>query len=152
MPYVSSNYSSNPNARLGTWVCTRTSHLGPYEVAPVEHSHSPDFCGQCVSYVVQVCPTLPARTIDWKRGALVKGNAAIVPGTVIATFDAPEDTTKTPVYRGHAAIYVRQTAAGIEVYDQFVSGATPSPVSLRTIYWNGGSYISNNANNFYVVE
>ncbi|WP_422865666.1 BPSL0067 family protein, partial [Endosaccharibacter trunci] len=42
--------------------------------------------GQCVAFIegVMLIPTTPA----WHRGATVKGNTSIAPGTVIAVFDA----------------------------------------------------------------
>src|ERR1700760_2325896 len=43
--------------------------------------------GQCVAYV-ELAANAP-HTAEWKRGTLVKGaDANILPGTVIATFDA----------------------------------------------------------------
>ena len=48
----------------------------------------------------------------------------------------------------HAAIFLYETADGIRVFDQW-SGHAPSE---RTIRWNGGSNLSNNADAYYVVE
>jgi hypothetical protein len=103
-----------------------------------------DLCGQCVSYVKKVCPTLPA-TSGWKKGALVKNNPKILTGTIIATFNAAGK------YEGHAAVYVNQSPAGINVYDQWVTPPTPKAVGPRLLRW-GAHGNSNNGDNFYVVE
>ena len=145
MAYVSSNYKNNPNAPVGQWVCTRTSALGPYTTTPPsDKTHSPNFCGQCVSFVTTVCPTLQVNTALWKKGALVKGNADILPGTAIATFNEHGH------YSGHAAIYDGQDKDGLNVYDQWV---TPP---ARAIHYRplrfGAHGNSNNGDNFYVIE
>lgn len=145
MPFVSPNYATNANAPEGRWVCTRTSSLGPYSAHPAaDQRHNPDFCGQCVSYVTTVCPTIPVNTGKWTKGAPIKGNATIAEGTAIATFD------QNGVYVGHAAIYVKQDAVGIHVYDQWITG-TGKAVGPRTIRWDG-SGVSNRGDGFYVVE
>lgn len=146
MPYIAPNYDKNPDAPPGDWVCSRASSQGPYtDIPPDQMQHGPNYCGQCVSYVTRVCPTIPVSTAAWRQGAVVKDNGKIVPGTAIATFDAKGR------YYGHAAIYVRQDDTGIYVYDQWVTGRAPQAISPRTIRWNG-SGISNNGNSFYVVE
>ena len=99
MIYVATNYDRNPNAPVGKWTCSPGSALGPYDAAPEDHANGPDYCGQCVSYVRQVCRGLPP-TPQWKKGPQVKGNSTIVLGTAIATFDPSGN------YFGHAAIYV----------------------------------------------
>ena len=48
----------------------------------------------------------------WKKGARVKGDTSIKPGTAIATFNS------NGKFKGHTAIYISQTAAAINVYDQ----------------------------------
>jgi hypothetical protein len=145
VPYVSSNYKDNPAAPVGKWTCAPTSSLGPFDDVPANtQTHGNDLCGQCVSYVKKVCPALPA-TISWRKGAAVKDNASLSPGTVIATFDAQGH------YRGHAAIYVSQDSIGINVYDQYVTPPSPKAVGSRTLRW-GAHGTSNNGDNFYVVE
>ncbi|MDN7674078.1 BPSL0067 family protein [Burkholderia oklahomensis] len=145
MPYVSTHYLNNPNAPVGKWTCAPTSNLGPFDTAPSGRNTSGrDLCGQCVSYVKRVCLTLPM-TVQWRKGAQVKGGTSIVPGTVIATFNAAGK------YEGHAAIYVSQSAAGILVYDQFVTPPSPQPVKQRLLRW-GAHGRSNNGDNFHVVE
>ncbi len=145
MAYVSSNYATNTAAPVGQWACTRTSNLGPYNAHPVESTRgNPNYCGQCVSYVTTVCPTIPVNTGQWTKGVVVKGNKDILPGTAIATFNA------TGHYHGHAAIYVGQDEHGIQVYDQWITG-TGKAVGQRTLKF-GAVGVSNNGAGFYVVE
>lgn len=145
MAYVSANYKSNPRAPLGQWACAPTSTLGPFTEAPSgDQTRGTHLCGQCVSYVKTVCPALP-RTADWKKGAKVRDNKDILPGTVIATFNAQDK------YEGHAAIYESQTSAGVLVYDQWVTPPSPSPAGSRLLRW-GAAGRSNNGDNFHVVE
>jgi hypothetical protein len=143
MAYIATNYLTNPAAPVGKWVCSPTSSLGPYDTAPTDQKSHPDYCGQCVSFVRQVCRTLPG-TASWKKGKQVKNNTGVTPGTVIATFNTSSK------YEGHAAIFVRLDDPGIYVYDQWVSGA-PKAVGPRTLRW-GAHGNSNNGDNFYVVE
>jgi len=147
MPYVSPNYATHPNAPKDNWVCTRTSSLGPF-AAPTKPAdgqrHNPDFCGQCVSYVVTVCPDIPVNTGRWTKGTPVKDDNTIAEGTAIATFDAQGN------YLGHAAIYVKQDAVGIHVYDQWITG-TGKAIGPRVIRWKGIG-VSNNGEGFHVVE
>ena len=146
MPYVSADYSKNADAPLNYWVCTRTSGLPAYEAPPpTEVQSTPDFCGQCVSYVTKVCPTLPVNTGHWKKGQPVKNNKDIKEGTAIATFNAAGR------YYGHAAIYVSQDLKGIRVYDQWISGIRPKSIGPRLITWTGHG-ISNNGDSFFVIE
>ena len=145
MPYVSVNYLNNPKAPMGQWVCTRTSANGPYDqVPPANMTHGPDFCGQCVSYVTTVCPTLPVGTSAWKKGSQVKGNANIARGTAIATFDS--DGT----YSGHAAIYESQTPAGVNVVDQWVT--PPATAIHKRVLRFGAHGNSNNGDNFFIID
>lgn len=145
MAYVSSNYQNNPAAPVGKWTCAPTSSLAPFGTAPSgDNTRGTDLCGQCVSYVKKVCPTLPA-TVSWRKGAAVKDNTTIQPGTVIATFN------NVGHYQGHAAIYVGQTSAGINVYDQYVTPPSPKAVGQRLLRW-GAHGNSNNGDNFHVVD
>jgi len=93
---------------------------------------------------VTVCVRIPASTKQWKQGAQVKGNLAIVEGTAIATFNSDGH------YYGHAAIYVKQDQTGIHVYDQWITGAGKG-IGPRVIKWKGHG-VSNNGEGFYVVE
>lgn len=144
MAYTATDYMTNVKAPVGKWTCAPTSSFGPYETAPTDHKSHPDYCGQCVSFAKQVCPTLP-ETGAWRKGKAVKDNADVKAGTVIATFD------DWGCYSGHAAIFVRQDTTGIYVYDQWVTGKAPKAVGPRTLRW-GASGISNNGDLFCVVE
>jgi hypothetical protein len=94
--------------------------------------------------VTTVCDGIPVDTSKWKKGARVRGNATIVDGTAIATFNAAGQ------YHGHAAIYVSQDDKGIDVFDQWVTG-TGKAIGGRKIRW-GGAGVSNNGDGFYVIE
>jgi hypothetical protein len=144
MAYVASNYKNNPNAPEGKWACAPTSSFAPFDNAPSgDQTKGINLCGQCVSYVKRVCPTLPS-TSSWKRGTAVKNNKTILPGTVIATFNSAGK------YEGHAAIYVSQATGGISVYDQWVTPPAKA-VGPRMLRW-GAAGNSNNGDNFYVVD
>ena len=144
MPYVSQNYSSNANAPMGEWVCTRTSALGPYKTTPpLAQRGGPDFCGQCVSFITTVCPAIPVATSKWKKGVPVKGNSLLGKGTAIATFVKDG-------YSGHAAIYESQDEKGIHVYDQWVTGAGKA-IGPRLIKWDGTG-VANNGAGYYVID
>jgi hypothetical protein len=145
MAYVSTNYSTNANAPINKWTCAPTSSSQPFAQAPSgEITKGTDLCGQCVSYVKRVCPTLP-ETGKWTKGLAVKNNATISAGTVIATFNAAGK------YDGHAAIYVSQSPTGISVFDQYVTPPNPKAVGPRTLRW-GAHGNSNNGDKFYVVD
>jgi hypothetical protein len=145
MAYVSTNYANNLNAPVDKWTCAPTSSLAPFSQVPSgDDTKGLNLCGQCVSYVKRVCPTLPA-TSSWKKGAAVRNNKDILTGTVIATFNANGQ------YHGHAAIYVSQGPDGILVYDQYVTPPSPKAVGARTLRWGAGGN-SNNGDNFYVVD
>jgi|ERR1039458_7084536 hypothetical protein len=129
MAYVSTNYDHNPNAHRGQWV-----------------GAAPNY-GQCVSYVEAVVPEVPRPTSRWGKGPLVKGTAGILPGTVIATFNASGH------YEGHAAIYVSQELrgpiSGINVWDQWII-PPPKAIGPRMLRFGARGH-SNNGDNFYVV-
>jgi hypothetical protein len=145
MPFVSASYKTNIKAPVGQWACTRTSSLEPFSSHPPAGTRSnPDCCGQCVSFITTACPSLPASTLQWKMGRQVRGNTAIVDGTVIATFNTLNH------YHGHAPIHVRQDHVGICVYDQWITGAGKG-IGPRLIKWNGHG-VSNNGEGFHVVE
>jgi hypothetical protein len=81
-------------------------------------------------------------TRTWKQGALVKGNR-IAAGTAIASFRDGRYAND------HAAIFIRETKAGIEVWDQWVG----KPWGKRTLRFNykGGSPFSNDGDLFSVI-
>jgi hypothetical protein len=112
-----------------------------------------------------------AHVSQWRRGAKVKGQLSLRPGTVIAIFDSNGryiGTTKH-VHSGgvaHTALYVRQTAAGIEVVHQFKSGSCPN-IKGALIRFGGKNVAGHrsgvssptgtgtpedDADNYYVVE
>ena len=95
---------------------------------------------ECVAIVKYFAKAL--HTSLWKKGARVKGNTSIKPVTAIATFN------KNGKYHGHAAIYISQTATAINVYDQWNS----VPLYFRSIQFKGHSYVSNDGDQFYVIE
>ncbi len=146
MPHIATNYLTNPKAPLGSWVCTRSSAIAPSTEKPTgDKTHSPNFCGQCVSFVTTVCPTLPLGTHAWKKsGEPVKGRTDVQAGTVIATFGADGH------FSGHAAIYEGQSDQGLNVVDQWVTNAG-EPVHKRLLRF-GAPGNSNNGDNFFVVD
>lgn len=144
MPYLATNYSNNASAPVNKWVCAPTSILGPFDAVPTTNTQSPNYCGQCVSYVRRVCPALP-QTTKWTKGQLAKGNAGLAAGTVIATF------AENGSYSGHAAIYENQDSIGLRVYDQYATPPMPKPVGARILRF-GAAGNSNNGDLFYVVE
>ena len=99
--------------------------------------------GQCVAYV-KAASGAPA-TSQWKEGAKVKG-ASLAKGTAIATFvngKYPNNESGQ-----HAAIYIKQDAAGIEVWDQWKGQA----VHTRKIAFKGGNgSLSNDGDAFSVI-
>lgn len=95
----------------------------------------------CVA-VVKYLAKAP-QTLQWRRGARVKGNANIASGSAIATFRMGSNA-----YDGHAAIYIRQDAFGIYVYDQWFD----QPLQIRRIDFRGYGYVSNDGDQFYVIE
>jgi hypothetical protein len=145
MPYVAVSYLTNRKAPMGQWVCTRTSALGPYAAEPpADKRGNPNFCGQCVSFVTTVCPTIPVSTSLWKKGEQAKGSKTILPGTAIATFGSDGK------YSGHAAIYESQTPVGINVVDQWVT--PPAKAIHKRLLRFGAHGNSNNGDNFFIIE
>jgi hypothetical protein len=145
MTFVATDYLTNPKAPLGKWVCTRTSSIGSFDIEPpADKQHAPDFCGQCVSYVTTVCPTIPVNTSAWNKGSQVKGDQTILAGTAIATFDS------SGKYSGHAAIYENQTGVGVNVVDQWV--APPAREIHRRLLRFGGAGNANNGDNFFIID
>ena len=140
--YVAKDYATHPKAPVGKWVCAPTSELGPFKDEPTDNTEAPHYCGQCVSYVRVLCPTLP-QTTRWVPGDLAKTSTDIEEGTIIATFDSANR------YMGHAAVYVSRDEKGLNVYDQWVTGKGKAigPRPLR--YGAPGS--SNNGDLFYIV-
>ena len=105
--------------------------------------------GQCVAFVEQASGA--PHTAAWQKGALVRGNAAIQAGTAIATFGPNGTYTNSTDGTSHAAIYMGQNAAGLQVWDQW----TGQPVHQRTIRFQGaapGVRPVNDGDAYYVIE
>ena len=102
--------------------------------------------GHCVAYARQA--TSMPHTGVWRKGALVKGTVGIAIGTAIATFDKNNSYANKVDGTSHVAIYLGQTAVGIQVTDQWVG----QPVSERTIYFRAAPRAVNDRSNYYVVE
>jgi len=104
--------------------------------------------GQCVALVQASQPSV-GRTAGWSRGAPVMGNAALAPGTPIATFSAAGRYANATDGSSHAAIYLGQTAQGMQVLDQWRGSAA----SVRTIPWvNPGAPAANVGSAFHVIQ
>jgi len=105
--------------------------------------------GQCVAFVEQASGA--PHTSLWQRGALAKANPNIQSGAAIATFNSAGVYTNSTDGTSHAAIYIGQNAAGLQVWDQW----TGQPVHQRTIRFHGGApgvKPVNDGDAFYVVE
>ena len=132
----------------------------PYVYTNVATLRKTDKVGstQCVA-LVQIYAGAP-NTSNWRRGASVLANRAIVPGTAIATFVNGRYLSKP--HGNHAALFLRQGVDGFWVMDQWKDDPTkPSrPVldrfipALRLPQNKDGSWprASNNANAFAVIE
>jgi hypothetical protein len=107
--------------------------------------------GQCVP-LVQKATGAPL-TNSWTKGAKVKGNPRIDKGTAIATFDANGKYGNKMDGSSHAAIYVSQTSAGIDVYDQWKTKKSTQTTHKRTIgFQDGSGTAANDGDQFYIVE
>ncbi len=107
--------------------------------------------GHCVPYV-QVAANAPL-TAKWQRGQRVKDVADLPSGTAIATFDPDGRYGSRKDGTSHAAIFIRKSAAGIVVLDQWITNGVRKAVSERTIRFNNpaGKKI-NNGDEYYVIE
>lgn len=103
---------------------------------------------ECAEFVRQV--TGAPKTTGWKKGLQVKGATPgkILRGTAIATFDASGKYPGDDLGK-HAAIYLGQTAVGIQVLDQWNGQGEVLP---RTIRFNNPGKRSNDGDAFYVIE
>jgi hypothetical protein len=102
--------------------------------------------GQCVDFV-KVAARAP-QTASWTEGIKVKG-AKIQKGAAIATFVNGKYASHAT--GNHAAIYIRQDAAAIYVWDQWKNNHQVQPVHERPIRF-GGQGPSNDGNGFSVIE
>ena len=105
------------------------------------------FKGQCaagVQYVFFKAGKPIGKTDTWKEGSKVKGGK-IAAGTAIASF-------RDGIYKNdHAAILIKETKEGLEVWDQYISG--PKPWGKRTLkFTDKKDDYSNNGNLFSVIE
>jgi len=99
---------------------------------------------ECVAAVKWFCGA--PQTLHWIKGVQVKGNHSILPGTAIATFTAANGG-----YQGHAAICVKQDSRALYVLDQW-GGIRERKFSPRPIYFDSTRGVSNDGNQFYVVD
>jgi hypothetical protein len=106
---------------------------------------------QCVALVRQYTQA-PASSL-WREGRVVKGDATIAKGTAIATFVNGRYQSRPS--GNHAALYIRQDAAGIWVVDQWSSSGT---IRSRRLSFKGkdkeGNFIdpSNNGDAFSIID
>lgn len=126
-----------------------TSGHGPYVArnprAYIKGSRVAD--GQCAR-LVQVATGAP-HTTEWRQGEQVQGNAAVRPGTAIATFDDDGQYHNHTDGRSHAALYLGEVDEGIQVVDQWV---THNP-DERTIHFrNDGAQKADRGECFFVVR
>jgi hypothetical protein len=104
--------------------------------------------GQCVALVHATHPDL-GPTSNWVRGEAVKGNTSLAPGTPIATFSRSGHYANATDGSSHAAIYLGQTAHGVQVLDQWAGRAA----AVRTIPWSHpGGTAANTGAAFHVVR
>jgi hypothetical protein len=104
--------------------------------------------GQCVALVRATNPAIGS-TGGWVRGEPVRGNVSLQPGTAIATFAPSGHYANATDGSSHSAIYLGQTAHGIQVLDQWAG----SPAAVRTIPWsNPGAVAANTGCAFHVVN
>jgi hypothetical protein len=127
-----------------------------------------EFKGECAAIAQFLVPGLGnAYVSQWRRGAQVKGQSTLRPGTVIAIFDSNGRYVGTKRHShshgiAHAALYVRQSAAGIEIVHQFtaypnIKGAlvrfgAQSPPGHKSGVFRFGGTPEDDANNYYVIE
>jgi len=106
---------------------------------------------ECVAAVKALTALLSVSTSLWRRGKKVKGNN-ILPGTAIATF--PRKSNGEFRFKGHAAIFVSETATGIIAYDQWgPNDNRPGKVfGKRLILFRCADHVSDDAEALFVIE
>ena len=101
------------------------------------------YAGECAAGVQQVFSEAGrplGLTRTWRPGVQVRGGN-VAAGTAIASFQNGR-------YWRHAAIFIRETSLGLEVWDQWVG----RPWNTRTLRFTDNAMDgSNNGNLFYVV-
>ena len=95
-----------------------------------------------VQYVFYKAGNPLGKVSTWKQGVKVRGNN-VPAGTAIASF------RNGRYARDHAAILIRETKEGLEVWDQF--NTPKKPWGKRTLKFSTDTNRSNNGNMFYVV-
>ena len=108
--------------------------------------------GECVAFVRE-CSKAP-KADSWRSGLKVQcamSGTGIKPGTAIATFfNGRYPNKKTG---NHAAIYIRQTASAIYVWDQWARDKNRVGVQQRPIWFRHGTGDPvNDGDNYYVIE
>ena len=106
------------------------------------------YVGECVSLVKKMCKGSMPATPSWKKGVQVKGNANMVPGMAIASFNPK---ASKPQY-WHAAIYVSHGENGIWVWDQYCRGDTAHPPKLNQLTWKNDGHPRVAGDNFFVID
>lgn len=100
-------------------------------------------CATGLQYVFYKAGKPLGKTATWKQGPKVRGNS-IPPGTAIASFRNGKYSND------HAAILIRETKDGLEVWDQFNN--PPKPWGRRTLRFSKNKDRSNNGNMFFVIQ
>ena len=117
--------------------------------------------GQCAQLAQALRPDIGV-VVHWTRGAQVKGNLSLVPGTVIAIFDSNGRYLgqKHHSHAGgvaHTALYVGQNARGIRIVNQYANKDT---IREDFVFWGGGApgvsgtglSPEDRGDNYFVVE
>ena len=127
------------------------------------------FKGECAAIAQFLIPGLGnAHVSQWRRGAKVKGHLSLRQGTAIALFDSNGRYVGTTRHNhsygiAHTALYVRQSAVGIEIVHQFKSchhikgalvrfGGKNKPGHTSGVSRTGYGTPEDDAENYYVVE
>lgn len=105
------------------------------------------------------CPILPQvasgapKVKFWRKGPIVKGNLAVPEGTVIAAGWNEAGRYPNRKHGNHAAIYLRQTAKGLVVLDQWGGKDIAKHGFERTLPFGArkGDDIVNGGDYFHVV-
>ena len=124
--------------------------------------------GECAAIAQSLVAGLgDIHACHWRRGAKVQGNMSLLPGTVIATFDSNGRYIGTAKHNhsggvAHTALYLGQTAVGVEIVHQFnshpnIQGALVRFDGKKTAGLHAGVSASggcpeDDARNYYAVE
>ena len=102
---------------------------------------------QCIEFVKAVNGI--GATGSWIRGARVKGNKSIKPGTPIATFGLFGKYMNRTYGSSHAAVFVKFVTGGIQVWHKYAK----KRVHLATIkYKNGQGTANNDGDRYYIIN